>query len=144
MLYIVLVLCCGCVLLWWCWWWWWCIVGLCWRQYVAMSADQFVKIRNFCATGARRTKFCATSKCRKKNQITQSKILCDMLPSHQILCYCLFVAQKIRSHNLKFCATGSRRTKFCATAYLWHKKSYYTKFRLFFGGHNLGISIFYV
>ena len=134
---------------------WWSIVGLCWRQYVAMAVDQFVKSRKFCetgflhtkfcATGSRRTKFCATAflshkksdytiwnfiwqvpitpnfvwlpfyhtknlitqseilcdrfpshqiLCDWKNLITLSKILYDRFPSHQILCNCLFVAQK--------------------------------------------------
>ena len=78
-LYCVVVVCC-CDGGWW--WWQWCIVELCWWQYVAMGTKKFVKIQNFCATGA-------------------------------------------------------RPTKYCLTAYLSHKKSYYTKFRLFSEGHNL-------
>ena len=77
---------------------WWSIVGLCWRQYVAMAVDQFVKIQKFCATGFRLTKFCATGSRRTK------------------FCATAFLShKKIWLHYLKFCATGSCRTKFYAT-----------------------------
>ena len=133
-----------------------------WREPVA----QKIRLHNLkvCTTDSRRTKFYATAfLSHKKSDYTIWNFV-RQVPSHQILCDCLSVAQKIWLHNLKFYATGSRRTKFYATAFLSHnkiwlhylkfcatgsrrtkilckrccrtKKSYYTKFRLFSGGHK--------
>ena len=119
MLYIVLVLCCDCVLLWWC---LWClvVVGGLLSDCVGGNTLQWLltnswKFEIFVRQVSVAQNFVRLPFCRTKNLITQSEI-CATGSRRTKFCAAESLShKKIWLHNLKFCATGSRRTKFCAT-----------------------------
>ena len=114
MLYIVLVLCCGCVLLWW--WWWWLLVVFMYCRTVLAA---------ICCNG-----------CWPIRE--NLKFLYDRCPSHQILCDKQASHKKLDYTIWKFVQQVPVAPNFVRQIICHTKKSNYTKVRLFSGSHNLG------